>query len=68
MGSRPYPSHNVKRQLDVMGGWMDLKRGSLTLPCDNMYTFSRYRLKVDHQQKQPRSEYHSTSNILRLLH
>ena len=37
-------------------GWVVLKRGPLTLWCDNMYTFSRCRIKVDHQPKQPHSK------------
>ena len=47
-GSRPYPSDNAKRQFDVMGGWVGFKRGPLMLCCDKMYTFSSYRIKVDH--------------------
>ena len=36
-GSRPYPSDNAKRQIDVISGWVGLKRSPLTLCCNNMY-------------------------------
>ena len=30
-GSRPYPGDNVKRQIDVIGGWVGLTMTPLTL-------------------------------------
>ena len=42
-GSLLYTSDNAKRQIEVVGGWMGLKRSPFTLYCNNIYTFSRYR-------------------------
>ena len=42
-GSLPYSSNNAKRKIDILGGWVSLKRSPLLSCCDDMYTFSNYR-------------------------
>ena len=38
-GSRQYPGDNVKRQIDVIGGWVGLTMTPLTLCWNDMSTF-----------------------------
>ena len=50
-GSRQYPGDNVKRQIDVIGGWVGLTKVKfgltitpLTLCLNDMSTFSQLRI------------------------